>query len=376
VSDTGVHKLEAGNRVIPELRLSSLGLDPVSEPLDRAAAKHLLERSLFGARFSEINQFTGLSITQALDILLADLPVPDPPVNVSTKDTQVPLGETWVNAPHFGDANFVRRKSLRDWWVGQMIDQPTSLREKMVLFWHNHFVTEMPAVGRSKYNWDYVNILWRNALGNFRSFTEQITVSTAMLRYLNGDQNKLGSPNENYARELFELFTIGKGPLAGEGDYTYYTEQDIQEAARVLTGWRINNTTQVSYFDTYRHDHKTKNFSDYFDNTRIGTEREDEYKTLIAIILGKKETARRLARKLYRWFVYYIIDEFVETNVIEPLATTIYENGYELKPALRQLLSSQHFFDPAYRACYIKNPYEHIVGTLRKLELEFPIGCG
>lgn len=368
--DKHQHTAFAGNTVLPELALSSKGLDPLEGVLDRPAARHLLERSLFGARLSEIDNFEGLTTAEALDILLAVQPEPDPPVVISDKDP-LPLGETWVNAPYDKDARSARIKSYRAWWVGQIIGQGTSLLEKMVLFWHNHFVTETNVVNRDNYLYNYNALLRANALGNFQTLTEEMTVNTAMLKYLNGDKNTAGSPNENYARELFELFTIGKGPVKEEGDYTFYTENDIQEAAKVLTGWRINTTTQQSWFDSSKHDKGAKTFSGYYEGKQIADAGVLEYKNLISMIFEKKETARRLARKLYRWFVYYIIDEDIEAAIIEPLASTIYDSGYEIKPALRQLLSSEHFFDETYRACYIRNPYEHIAGTLRKLEVEF-----
>ena len=363
---------QAGNKVLPELALSRLGLDPVSGVLGREAAKHLLERCLFGAKKSDIDSFSGLTVSQALDNLLAVLPAPSPPVNINPEDTGVPLGETWVDAPDVQAFRSGRRKSLRSWWVGLIIGQGTSLLEKMVLFWHNHFVTEVPAVNRPRYLYDYNALIRKQALGNFKVLAEEMTISTAMLKYLNGDKNVAGSPNENYARELFELFTIGKGPLIGEGNYTNYTETDIQEAARVLTGWKIDATTQESWFNVSKHDAGIKTFSEIYGSLQIVNNGDQEYLDLISMIFGKKETARHLVRKLYRWFVYYIIDDNIESQVIEPLATTLYDSGYELIPVLRQLLSSEHFFDETYRGCYIRNPYEHMAGTLRKLEAVFP----
>jgi uncharacterized protein (DUF1800 family) len=361
-----------GNRVLPELTLSRLGLDPVTGVLGREAARHLAERCLFGARRSDIDNIAALTVEQALDLLLAVPQAPSPPVNINPDDTDVPLGETWVNAADVQAYRNLRRKSLRSWWVGLIIDQEPSLVEKMVLFWHNHFVTEVPAVNRPRYLYDYNALLRNHALGNFKDLTGEMTVSTAMLKYLNGDENVAGSPNENYARELFELFTIGKGPLIGEGNYTNYTEQDILEAARVLTGWKINGTTQESWFNASKHDTGTKTFSEIYDNLVLTNGGDREYLELVSMIFSKKETARHLVRKLYRWFVYYIIDDSIESLVIEPLATTFYDNGFELIPVLRQLLSSEHFFDETYRACYIRNPYEHMAGTLRKLETVFP----
>ena len=308
MSDRKRNIVHAGNKVLPELALSRLGLDPVSGVLGRAAARHLLERCLFGAKRSDIDHFAGLTVEQSMDSLLAVLPSPSPPVNINPDDADVPLGQTWVNAPDVQAYRNGRKKSLRSWWVGLIIDQGASLVEKMVLFWHNHFVTEVPPVNRPRYLYDYNVLLREHALGNFKDLTGEITINTAMLKYLNGDQNVAGSPNENFARELFELFTIGKGPLIGEGNYTNYTEQDIQEAARVLTGWKINTTTQESWFNASKHDTGSKTFSEVYNNQVISNGGDQEYLTLLSMIFDKKETARHLVRKLYRWFVYYIME--------------------------------------------------------------------
>jgi uncharacterized protein (DUF1800 family) len=171
---------------------------------------------------------------------------------------------------------------------------------------------------------------------------------------------------------LFELFTIGKGPLIGEGNYTYYTEHDVQEGARVLTGWKVNNNTLSSWFNASKHDTGTKTFSDLWGNRTITHQGSDEYNALIQMIFENKQTARSLVRKLYRWFVYYHIDEEVETQIIEPLTDTFFNSGYELEPVVRQLLSSEHFFDQGFRGCYIKNPIEFTLGTLRRLEVHIP----
>jgi uncharacterized protein (DUF1800 family) len=133
--------------------------------------------------------------------------------------------------------------------AGQVVKPEFVVKGKMGLFWHNHFVIERDVVSNVNFNYHYSKLLYEQALGNFKTLTEKITVNTGMLKYLNGAENVAGKPNENYARELFELFTIGKGPLISEGNYTNYTELDIREAAKVLTGWRTSTTNNSSYFD-------------------------------------------------------------------------------------------------------------------------------
>jgi len=216
----------------------------------------------------------------------------------------------------------------------------------------------------------YVNMLRINALGNFKKLTEEVTVSPAMLVYLDGDENKAGAPNENYGRELFELFSIGKGPLIGDGNYTNYTETDIKEAAKVLTGWQVNNTTSTSYFTSSRHDKTVKTFTAAFGVQSISNNEGNEYKDLVAMIFTRKETARYITRKLYRWFVYYEITPEIESSIIEPLATTLFDNNYDVKPLLIELLSSEHFFSEGFMGASIKNPLEFTLGIFRKGQVQ------
>jgi len=249
------------------------------------------------------------------------------------------------------------------------MQQEISLVEKMVLFWHNHFVTEIEVVDVAPFNYQYNQILRANALGNIKQMAYDITIDPAMLIYLNGESNKASAPNENYGRELFELFTIGKGPLIAEGNYTNYTEADIREAAKVLTGWKVDRTTNKSYFTASRHDQTTKVFSDAFGKASIDNQDSEEFKYLVDMIFSQKETARYLARKIYRWLMYYEINPEIESQIIEAMASKLFDNNYEVKPMLAQLLSSQHFFSPEYRGSQIKNPLDFTIGVYRKCEI-------
>ena len=211
-------------------------LVPVSDKLDYDMARHLLERSMFGAKKSEIDSFVGQSISTALNTLTLAPTKPSLPVSMDAKDLAIGIGQTWINAPYNGNYNPYRLNSLHSWWIGNMVTQGPSIFEKMVLFWHNHFVNEIQVVGVANYYYQYVQLLRTNALGNIKKMVYDMAVNPSMLVYLNGNANIVGAPNENFARELFELFTIGKGPLISSGNYTNYTESDIREAARVLTG--------------------------------------------------------------------------------------------------------------------------------------------
>jgi len=347
----------------------SYSILPISENLDFEQARHLLDRCLFGAKKSEINALVGKSISTAMSSLLSTPTTPDPPLSYDPADLGVTVGTTWINAAYDSTYNNSRLRSLRAWWIKQMMVQGTSLTEKMGLFWHNHFVTESETVTYASILYPYNQILRKYALGNIKQMVYEITISPAMLIYLNGESNKASAPNENYGRELFELFTIGKGPLKDDGNYTNYTEADIREAAKVLTGWKVNRTNFTSLYDTTRHDKTTKVFSDAFGKTNIVNKEAEEYKSLVDMIFSKGETARYLVRKIYRWLMYYKIDPTIEDQIIKPLATTLFNNNYEIKPVLEQLLSSEHFFSTDYRGSQIKNPIDFTLSLYRKCEI-------
>lgn len=353
-----------------ELNGKSYSIQPISGNLDFEQARHLLDRCLFGAKNGEIDSMVGKSISAALNTLTEIPPTPQPPISMDAKDLDIAIGTTWVDAAYKGAYNVYRLKSLRSWWIGNMMLQSTSLVEKMVLFWHNHFVTETDVVSVASILYKYNQLLRTYAIGNIKQLVYEITISPAMLVYLNGESNRASAPNENYARELLELFTIGKGPQIADGNYTNYTETDIRESAKVLTGWKVDRTAAKSYYDTTLHDNTTKTFLDAFGKTNIQNKESEEYKLLVDMIFSKKETARFLARKIYRWFMYYQIDQNIEVQIIESLATTLFENNYEIKPMLVQLLGSEHFFSADYRGSQIKNPMDFSIGVYRKCEIK------
>jgi uncharacterized protein (DUF1800 family) len=368
------------NTTLPTVERTLAGLDPMVTPLTRDQIAHLLRRTMFGATTSDIDSFQNIPIDQIVTTLLTDATPPAPPLNVSTSDTTVPFGQPWVGAARLNadgtNPNSARASSFKSWWTGLMLNQGRSLTEKMTLFWHNHFVSEMAVVGDARFSY-IQNVLFRQyALGNFRTLAKLVTIDAAMLDYLNGSTSTKTNPNENYARELQELFTIGKGPEIAPGNYTNYTEDDVKAAARVLTGWRYDSTALSSYFTLSRHDTANKQFSADYGNTIITGSLDPtgnaEIDALLTMIFLQQETAKFICRKLYRWFVYYVIDAATETNVITPLATLFRSNNYEIKPVLSALFQSQHFYDPVNIGCMIKNPVEHAVGLCRQTGVVFP----
>ena len=358
------------------------GLAPYTGPFEFEQAAHLLRRTTFGPTYKNIKDWAANGLDAAMSQLFAAQLLPAPPLNFAfAEDPNVPIGETWIDAPYtadnINDIRAARSQSLRGWTISVMLNSSLSIWEKMTLFWHNHFVTA--DVNDPKFVYNYITLLRENALGNFRELTKMVTVNPSMLRYLNGRDNIAAAPNENYARELLELFTIGKGPLVGPGDYTNYTEDDVVQIARVLTGWRdlgfntVNPAQPVtSVFVPNRHDNGTKVLSPRFDNEVITDLGDQEYAHLVDIIFSKDECARFLCRKLYRWFVYYSIDDEVEANVIAPMAQIMLDNDYQVQPALEALLRSEHFFDMLNVGPMIRNPIDFIMSVQNIFEVEYP----
>lgn len=351
------------------------GLDPYIGEWNEHTAKHLLQRTMFAPNAAQIAQAVSDGLALTIEKLFTPAPDPGLPLNYNyPDDPNVPVGESWVYTPIIQNANYSQR-SIRAWQFGLVLNEGVSLREKMVLFWHNHFVTADSPHG--KFIYQYIDLLRKNAFGNFRALVKEVTVNSLMLRYLNGNESNKDAPNENYARELLELFTIGKGVQAGPGDYTNYTEQDIKEIARALTGWIVDypgfnsaGPHPPALFRVNRHDTGTKTLSDRFNNAVIINQGAEEYKAVVDIILDQEETSRFLARKLYRWFVYYHIDEDIEANVISPLAEVMRQENYEMQPVITALLSSEHFYHENAIGCMIKSPVDFTASCIKTFEAE------
>lgn len=353
------------------------GLSPYTGSWTENEVIHLLKRTTFGAKRADINYFKAKTFQQSVDELLnpvsalPDAPVKEytTPTNATTPDANVPQGSSWVlDTNTDGTVNSLRRASFKKWWMGVMINQDRSIREKMTLFWHNHFATETADIGNAQFVYKHHLLLRTYALSNCKVLTKQITLDPAMLVYLNGQLNTNKAPDENYGRELQELFCCGKGPGS------QYTEADVKAAAQVLTGWRVNAQTLSAYFDSTRHDTTSKQFSAFYNNTVVQgktgpTGGEEELDALLDMIFATSEVAMYLCRRLYRWFIYYDIDSTVEANIITPLANIMRANNYEIKPVLDTLLKSEHFFDVLAKGCQIKSPVDLAVGLCREFEV-------
>lgn len=375
-------------------------LNEFPSTLNFLQAKHLIERLSVGASKSDIEFAVGKTAAEVVDHFL-NLPYnqPNPPLNPQT-------GETFHMREEFDLPNqtFFLRQNIKSWWIKECIQTENILLEKMVFFLHTHFTNDDDKVGLAFPSYHQNELLRQYAFGNFKELAEKICYDTAMSVFLDGWTNSNEEPNENFAREFLELFTIGKGPQIGEGDYTTFTEDDIREASRILTGFlpfsmlddntlasipvssvEIDNETGLykSSVVPFRHDSGTKTFSAAFQNRVISTGTntvaniENELKELIDMIFEQDATAIFLAEKLYRFFVYYDITSEIKNDIILPLAQTLRNNNYDLTFAIRQLMISEHFFDSDdtviendIAGSIVKSPLEMIVSTMRFFEID------
>jgi len=367
--------LKHANQVEPTFPAFIAGLETYSGNWDFQMAAHLLRRTTIGPTIEEINE----SVEDGLDKTIAKLLDESgsniqPPINYQDEeDSEVPLGSTWINAERRVN-DFKRRNSYSAWRIEQILNKTKSIsiRENMVLFWQNHFATEATVVNDARYTYYMHEKFRKNFLGDFKQLVKMVNIDPAMLIYLSGEYNVKDAPNENYARELFELFTIGKGPIDGEGSYTYYTEADIWEASKILTGWRVKRNQrgeERQYFTEDRHDSSLKTFSQKFGKRTISPNGDKEHEDLIDLIFENDRVSEFICEKIYRWFVYYVINDEVSEKIIKPLAKTLRDNNYRIKPVIDQLLRSTHFYEVYIRGAVIKNPISFSLGFLRQFNL-------
>jgi uncharacterized protein (DUF1800 family) len=339
-------------------------------------AYHLLKRTLFCINTTLIEQYATKTPHEALSSLFQFSQLNSPTPLNSLGQTYIPT----VNNPTITDTiNFSSTHNHRYWWINQFMQDKT-IQYKLSLFLHTRFII---GDSTSNYwvNFDYLELLNFHADGSLKELALRMTKNIGMLYYLDNRLNKKNAPNENYAREFLELFTIGKGDQIGTGNYTTYTEHDVQQAARIFTGFtgdvndkftRLNTFDPVTlipegYINVSNHDTGNKTFSAAFDNQTIigGTDEasiQQELENFVTMVFNQMATAKSYARRIYRFFVSRNITTSIEQNIISPLAQTLYDNNYNLQVGITQLLCSQHFYDDEAN--------NNIIGNLVKSPLE------
>lgn len=308
--------------------------------------KHLISRAGFGIHHNDIEKYKNLSpkrLYQELKnnseykVLLTDFPTVTP--EEYQEMSKIP------DRKSLNQLNKNYNSAINKAWHSQMINTPYQLREKMALFWHGHFATR---VQNSLYNKNIIEIFRKNALGNFRDLVFEVSKSPAMLNFLNNQQNKKARPNENFARELMELFTLGRGN---------YSEKDIRESARAFTGWSCNNLGEFVYNEK-QHDSGEKEFlgkTGNFDGTDI-----------INMILEKPECAHFITEKIYKFFVNETPDE----KIVRSLSQKFYKSNYDIMALADEIFLSDWFYSEKNIGAKIKSPVELIVGIRRIMPMD------
>ncbi len=316
-------------------------MDPIPE------IHHLLSRAAFGPALEELEAYRSLTPREITDNLFERSETYTPLQTVPPPT--LTYRELRALSPE--EKRELRKKnrelliSLNRAWMEKMIHTDAVLREKMTLFWHDHFACRTQ---NAYFAQDLNNRLREHALGNFGDLLIEVSKSPAMIRFLNNQQNKKQHPNENFAREVMELFTLGIG---------HYTEEDIKEAARAFTGWSF--TPQGKFL--FR-----KNLHDSGSKTFLGKTGNFGGEEILRIILEQKQTARFITRKIYRYFINDEIDEAWE----QELAGSFYDTGYDMKQLMYRIFTDKRFYAPENHLRLIKSPVELLAGYGRLLPLQ------
>ena len=327
-------------------------LAPYTTPLDRSRAAHLYRRLGFSGPIQTIDQAVGQTAGALVDNLVNQA--------LNMAPTPAPTWADWNNSNYPADddaARQMRRAQLDEWrltYANGML--ANNLRERLSFFWSNHFVTEIDVYNCTSFLYYYINCLQRNAIGNFKTFVSEIGLTNAMLYYLDGVYNNGDNPNENYGRELYELFTLGEGNA--------YTEQDIIETARALSGYveRGEIGCEPVAFDATKHDAGSK--------TILGQSGNWGYDDVMDVLFQQRpnEIAEFICRKLYEFFVHPDSKDATGNAqaIISGMATTFVSNNFEIAPVLSQLFKSQHFFDDEAIGVIIKSPFDFYFNFLKE----------
>ena len=326
-------------------------------------AAHLLNRAAFGGTPEEIEAVRRKGLSVALrDLLDLDAQASNvPPLDWAHPQNIRNLRMSARAANDPGQKKEKMRElrmmegeeilDLRRWWLERMMHGPAPLLEKMTLFWHGHFATSIQKVKDAYWMWLQNDTLRRNAFGSFAALTKKMSRDPAMMIYLDLQQSRQEHPNENWARELMELFTVGIGN---------YSEQDIGESARAFTGYRLDMTSQRFRFAPFQQDRGNKTFMG-----RTGSLGGDD---IIDVLVKQPACAQFIGRKLWRFFV----EDDPAPEIVEAMASCIRTHNFEMRPVLRELFSSTEFYSDRVMRAQIKSPVQFVVQTSKILGTSLP----
>src|SRR5581483_9658550 len=298
----------------------------------RQLISHLLRRAGFGASPAELDQYVALGYQGTLDRLLNFEQVPDSYPDYTPTDLD-PKGRP-------------KLEELQLWWVNRLLTTPRPLQEKMTLFWHGHFATADSKVHDAVWMYNQNQLFRQSALGSFSTLLSGVSKDPAMMFWLDSQTNRKGSPNENYAREVMELFTMGIGN---------YTEQDVKEGARALTGWALGRASGTSRFVAQRFDNGVKNYLGHSGNLGLDD--------VVGILSASPNTANFLATKLARFF----ISDSPDPATVAAIAGTFSSANGDMRQVMRTVLTSPAFQDPGSFMNKITSPVEYVITNMRLL---------
>mgnify|MGYP002623164262 CR=1 FL=1 len=339
------------------------GLKPIkAEQWNYTQARHLLFRAGFGGTPAEVEKLVAMGPYDAVDSLVDYHLQPLPNLEFSPfRVERAPAYERHLSRGVHEKLSEQRRAlerkqqpEMRRWWLRRMAESPRPLQEKLTLFWHDHFAVNYHNSERVHLVFKQNEMLRAYAGENFAALLHGIVQDPAMIQYLDNHKNNKGSGNENLGRELQELFSIGEEYSANHTK-DGYSEQDVREASRALTGYTYDAVTHQFHFLGSRHDATTK--------TVLGKTGNWSGDDVVNIILAHPSTAKYVCKKLYEYFVH----EHPDAQTVERLARVLRENEYELRPMLRNLFLSEQFYSEKALASHVKNPVELLVGTVRVL---------
>lgn len=328
-----------------------------------SAAAHLLNRAGFGGSPAQIEKLHALGHVQAVESLVAYESIPEEIANPSwarPDPTRLARYQEMRSAPEEKKQELRRTEQreqretlqeLRHWWLERMATTARPLQEKLVLFWHGHFATSAQKVKNSFLMWQQNDIFRRHASGHWLTLLAAVSKDPAMLVWLDQAQSRKDHPNENFAREVMELFTLGEG---------HYTEKDITEAARAFTGWSYDRLNQQFIERRHQHDQSSK--------TILGKSGAWKGEDVLKIIVEQPQAAPFIARKLWIFFA----SENPSAPLVEALAVGFRASGHHFKPLLRAMFLSEEFYSPAVMRQQVKSPVQWLISTVRMLERELP----
>lgn len=323
-----------------------LGWVPYSGPFGPDQASLLLNRCVYGARFEEIESAAASGLDATLDGLLT---TSLPPVPGAWVSEPIPDTDGWTQAQFDSlDALYdARREYIRYWWNERIAYGPADITESMTHFWHDHFATRADVVWVPQSAWLQTDLFRRHATGNFKTLVRQICTDPAMLIFLDGAWNEAGYTNENFARELLELFTMGEG--------SGYTQQDVEEVSRACTGWKTDGVN--AFLVPWLHDETPK--------TILGQTGNWGMNDVVRILFEQPATSRYVVRKLYQWYV----GQYPAESDLNLLSDLFRRSNFEIRPVLETILRSRHFYEPQFRGAIVRDGVDFYAGQIRRFHV-------